>query len=66
MNSKRTSKEVEDRVGVLMEHFDSKLDLVVEGYEMLDNKIVNLKDNINERFNLVDEQLHLIRNELKE
>ncbi|MBI2035186.1 MAG: hypothetical protein HYT12_00695 [Candidatus Liptonbacteria bacterium] len=59
--------------GVIVEHFESKLDLVVEGNQMLDQKIETLRGDINERFQVVDQkfdavfdELHLIRNDLKE
>lgn len=66
--------------GVIVEHFESKLDLVVEGNQMLDQKIETLRgdmsagfkavdqkfDIVHEQFNAVFDELHLIRNDLKE
>lgn len=66
-------KSLDINVGALIENFDSKLDLVVEGHRGLSNKIDGLGEEINERFNEVDykfetvfDELHLIQNELKE
>ncbi|MEK7162673.1 MAG: hypothetical protein AAB696_00020 [Patescibacteria group bacterium] len=59
--------------GVVLEIIDSKLDLVVEGQQTLDKKIdgvdekvENLKEEMNYKFGIVFDELHLIRNELKE
>lgn len=59
--------------GVLLEHIDSKLDLVIEGHATLDKKIDNIhveltefKKETNYKFDIVIEELHIIRNELKE
>ncbi len=63
----------ERRFGVILEDIDSKLDLVVEGHKGLDKKIdivdkkVNdLHEEMNYKFEIVFDELHLIRNELKE
>lgn len=68
---KKTSHE--RQFGVLLEDIDSKLDLVVEGQGVLDKKIdkvdkkVNdLHEEMNYKFEVVFDELHLIRNELKE
>lgn len=64
-------------VGVLLEHIDSKLDLVIEGHTALDKKIddvhiglhqelTEFKKETNYKFDIVIEELHIIRNELKE
>jgi len=59
--------------GVLLENIDSKLDLVVEGQQSLDTKIdkvdakvENLKTEMNYKFEIVFDELRLIRNDLKE
>lgn len=66
--------------GVILEDIDSKLDLVVEGYQALDKKIDKnhaefreFKGEVNYKFNVVfgkfdevTDELRLIRNELKE
>ncbi len=63
--------------GVLLEHIDSKLDLLIEGNATLDKKIndvhtglhqelTELKKETNYKFDIVIEELHIIRNELKE
>jgi len=58
---------------VVLEDIDSKLDLVVEGHQGLDKKIEDFRGEVSERFNKVDykfeivfDELRLIRNELKE
>ena len=63
----------ESEVGTLIEHFDSKLDLVVEGHGALDKKIDkvggkldDLRKEMDYKFDIVFDELHLIRNELKE
>lgn len=63
----------ERRLGVILENIDSKLDLVVEGHQVLDkkidgmdNKVDNLREEMNYKFSVVLDELHLVRNELKE
>jgi len=63
----------ERHFGVVLEDIDSKLDLVVEGHQGLDKKIEDFRGEVSERFNEVDykfeivfDELRLIRNELKE
>lgn len=65
-------KENPRREGVLLEHIDSKLDLVIEGHKTLDQKIEKIDGGMNLRFNEVDyklgvifDELHIIKNELK-
>jgi hypothetical protein len=60
-------------IGVLLEHMDSKLDLVVEGQHVLGNQIQQvdqkvdvLKQEMDYKFDVVFDELHLIRNDLKE
>src|SRR3989344_6789036 len=73
-NESASIKELDQQgLGVLLEHMDSKLDLVVGGHEALDKKIDNLEENINHKFSEVDqkfmvvfEELHLIHSDLKE
>ncbi len=59
--------------GVILENIDSKLDLVVEGHQVLDKKIDNVdgklddfRNEVNYKFEVVFDELNLIRNELKE
>lgn len=76
MLKNKTKKELtqtERHFGVVLENIDSKLDLVVEGHQILDKKIdkidgkvENLKEEMNYKFGIVFDELHLIRNELKE
>ena len=61
------------RMGVVMERVDSKLDLVVEGQQVLgkkidtvDKKVDNLRVEMDYKFEVVFDELRLIRNELKE
>lgn len=70
----------ERRFGVILEDIDFKLNLVVEGHQNLDQKIdrVDAKvDNLQkemdykfevvfEKFGEITEELHIIRNDLKE
>lgn len=63
----------ERHFGVVLEDIDSKLDLVVEGVGILDKKInrhygefQEFRKEIDYKFELVFDELHLIRNELKE
>lgn len=73
----KKSPHTEHATGVLLEHIDSKLDLLIEGHSALDKKIDKKIDEVNEKvdrgfaeidykFNVVMEELHIIRNELKE
>lgn len=77
MTKKRASgkqaSSPERRLGVVLEDIDSKLDLVVEGHKALDTKIDKhhgefreFRNEVNYKFGLVFDELHLIRNELKE
>ena len=66
-NGKRSE---EHRIGVMLEHMDSKLDLLAEGHQMLeqkiDRKVDELRGEMNQQFGIVFDELHLIRNDLKE
>jgi len=73
--SKTTFLDIMDKnkKGVVLEDIDSKLDLVLEGHQVLDKKIEDFRKKVDERFNEVDykfetvfDELHIIRNELKE
>ena len=77
MAKKKTSKKQvsisERRTGVVLEDINSKLDLVVEGVVVLDKKIEkvdgkvdDLREEMNYKFDVVFDELHLIRNDLKE
>jgi len=66
-----------DKFTVVLEGVDSKLDLVVEGLKILDHKIDKVEDKletkledfrkeVDYKFEIVFDELHLIRNELKE
>jgi len=71
--NKKELPSSERHFGVVLEEIDSKLDLVVESNQGLDKKIRDFRKEVDERFNEVDykfeivfDELHLIRNELKE
>jgi len=76
MTKKKSKKELpvtERHFGVILENIDSKIDLVAEGQETLDKKIGDFRKEVDERFDEVDykfeivcDELRLIRNELKE
>ena len=60
-------------VGIVLESIDSKLDLVVEGHialdvkiDKVDKKLEDFRSEVNYKFDVVFDELHLIRNELKE
>lgn len=78
INNSVDSKEKEVYyLNALLENMDSKIDVILEGYQVLDKKISDLGEELNEKINVfrqevdykferVFEELHLIRNELKE
>ena len=77
VNKKKINKKQlpvsERHFGVVLENIDSKLDLVVEGHRVLDKKIdkvdeklEDFRNEVNYKFDVVFDELHLIRNELKE
>lgn len=56
-----------------MEDIDSKLDLVLEGHQALDKKVDGVsaelgdfRKEVDYKFEIVVDELHVIRNELKE
>lgn len=68
-----TKRSPEHKFGVLMENIESQLKLVAEGHGILANSVNRLREEMNERFSVVDQkfdivfdELHLIHNELKE
>lgn len=77
----------ERKIGVVLEHIDSKLDLLVEGQQTPDQRMDRLEERIdgldakvdkldvnfqsfrievNQKFEVITDELHLIRNDLKE
>lgn len=59
--------------GALLENMDSKIDVLVEGHRTIDGKIdkhyfefQEFRKEVNYKFDVVFDELHLIRNELKE
>ena len=72
INKKQLSPP-ERHFGVVLENIDSKLDLVVEGHQVLGKKIdtnhqefKEFRGEVNYKFGVVFDELRLIRNELKE
>jgi septation ring formation regulator EzrA len=45
---------------VLVEHFDSKFDLLLDGYAMTNKKIDDLRDEMNDRFKAVDDRFNAV------
>lgn len=71
--SKRKKEMKDGRLGVIVENMDSKIDLVLEGHKALDIKIDKnheefreFRKEVNYKFEIVFDELRLIRNELKE
>lgn len=67
------SKNEAHYFGALLENMDSKIDVILEGHQVLDKKIEDLSnkmdkrfDEVDYKFNIVFDELHLIRNDLKE
>ena len=63
----------ERRFGVILEDMDDKLNLIIDGHQALNKKIDNnhkefqeFRGEVNYKFGVVFDELHLIRNELKE
>jgi hypothetical protein len=72
-NLSKNKKNAERGLGVLLEHMDSKLDIVVEAHTALDRKIDSnhvefreFQKEVSYKFEMVFDELHLIRNDLKE
>ncbi|OGZ02214.1 MAG: hypothetical protein A2946_03710 [Candidatus Liptonbacteria bacterium RIFCSPLOWO2_01_FULL_53_13] len=70
---KGAQKKTDKGIGVILEHIDSRLDIVVEGQHALgvqinhvDGKVDTLREEMNYKFDAVFDELHLIRNDLKE
>ena len=71
--NKKELSAPERHFGAILEDIDSKLDLVVEGVGTLDGKIdrhygefQEFRKDVDYKFELVFDELRLIRNELKE
>src|SRR3989344_2454641 len=61
-NESASIKELDQQgLGVLLEHMDSKLDLVVEGHEALDKKIDNMAENMSQKFFEVDQKFDIMK-----
>ena len=72
INKKQLSPP-ERHFGMILEDIDSKLDLVVEGHhgldkkiDIVDKKVGDLHREMDYKFEIVLDELRLIRNELKE
>ena len=74
MKQKDVKKASRNRgLGAVLEHIDSKLDLIVEGQHSLQNQITTVdgkvdivRQEMDYKFEAVFDELHLIRNDLKE
>lgn len=77
METKKRNKKDSSNEGrytnVLLENMDSKIDVLLEGHQVLDGKIERvdkkvdiLKEDMDYKFETVFDELRLIRNELKE
>ena len=71
-NGKTAEGAFPRRFGVVLEDIDSKLGLVAEGHQALEKKIDEnhrefreFRSEINYKFEMVFDELHLIRNDLK-
>jgi len=51
---KRESKMKKENLEIILEEMNSKLDLLIEGYQLLNGKIDGLSRKTDERFDLVD------------
>jgi tetrahydromethanopterin S-methyltransferase subunit G len=51
-----TEKNILSSIGALVEHFDAKFNLLIDGYAALDKKIDDLRLEMDRRFNEVDER----------
>ncbi|MBU6414640.1 hypothetical protein KGQ34_00115 [Patescibacteria group bacterium] len=72
-NKNSELSETKRHFGVILEHIDSKVKLVLEGHRGLDKKIDKyyeefggFRREVNYNFDIVLSELRLIRNELKE
>ncbi len=45
---------------VLIEHFDSKFSLLLDGYAMTNKKLDELRDQTNDRFDAIDDRFNAI------
>ena len=74
MTKQRKDKKKEERYfGVILENMDSKLDLLVEGRQVsdkkidrVDGKVDDFRKEVDYKFEVVFDELRIIRNELKE
>ncbi len=73
MRPKKKTTYTDSQVGALMEHVDGKFDAIAEGISGLDAKIDRVDGKVEElrremdyKFEVVFDELHIIRNDLKE
>ncbi len=74
MKNKRKIKNSKDHyTGALLESMDSKIDGLIDAHKFSDEKIDRLEkkvdggfEKVDRKFEIVFDELHLIRNELKE
>jgi len=60
-----TADKFQRHVGVLVENFDSKFDLVLEGQRALDKKIEDFRQEVYARFEEIDYKFEIILDEIK-
>ncbi|MBU2109903.1 hypothetical protein KKB71_03065 [Patescibacteria group bacterium] len=72
-NKKNLNNTEKRYTNVLLENMDSKIDVLLEGHQVLDGKIEKVdkkiedfREEVNYKFETVFDELRLIRNELKE
>jgi 23S rRNA C2498 (ribose-2'-O)-methylase RlmM len=58
-------KKVPEANHILIEYFDAKFNLLIDGYTALDKKIDDLRAEMNRRFGEVDERLKAIEEHLE-
>jgi len=67
MKTKNNKKEREMvKRGVFIEDLDSKLDLVLEGFNMLSKKIEDLQSEMNRKFQEIDFKFDIVFEELRD
>jgi hypothetical protein len=68
---KRKTQKKEDKPStmasstqVLIEHFDAKFDLLLDGYAMTNKKLDDFRIEINEKFTEIDDKFEIVFEEL--
>ncbi len=58
-------RKISESLGVFIEHFDAKFDLLIDGYAAFDKKIDDLRMEMDKRFNEAGERLRAIEGHLE-